>query len=100
MSISNSFAAGVLGAVGKERAELILASAPGYLMLDIGILPEPTTMIVIRYLAVNEQRLKAGMFAMIGTQRDWAYAGLQDLSRGSFFFPEFRPIFPNGWADV
>jgi len=89
MSISNNFATGVSNALGRERAELILASARNW-MDDIGVLnKKPTTLMVKRYVAGNEQRLK------VQNQRDsW------DLWQGVEFPEEFRPIFPNGWTDV
>jgi hypothetical protein len=83
MSVSNNFAIGVFDALGRERAELVLASARNW-MIDIGISREPKTMIVKRYVAGNEQRLNDG--------RD-------DLSECRFP-PTFLPVFPNGWADV
>ncbi len=101
MSISNSFAAAVFDAVGKERAELIMPNVPEFLFV-IGIRQGPLTMMVKRSLAGNEQRLKVEMFA--GTQQQqpnerygsaWA-----SVSSGGNFPPAFRPIFPNGWADV
>jgi hypothetical protein len=109
MTLSNNFARGVFEAVGRERADLILTDTP-QLMLSLGVFRDqvthgffkmPMTIIVKRYLAGNEQRLKWGVFfRTIGTQQDWLYAGLRDLSQASFFPPAFRPIFPNGWADV
>jgi hypothetical protein len=108
MSLSNNFAAGVFEAVGRERADLILTDTP-HLISSLGVFMDPMThgffkkpmtMIVKRYLAGNEQRLKWGVFRTIGTQQDWLYAGLRDLSPASFFPPAFRPIFPDGWADV
>ncbi len=96
MSISNNFAAGVLIAVGRERAELILASARNWMISTIGIPqhPEkPTTIIVTRYLAGNEQRLKVQKWSSGNTSSG-------DLSRPPAFPAAFRPLFPNGWADV
>ena len=93
LSISNNFAAGVLDALGRERAELIGNSARNW-MSGIGVLNEkPTTMTVKRYLAGNEPRLKVQIqYPNGGTSSD-------DLSKRRL--PEvFLPVFPNGWADV
>jgi len=98
-SLSNNFATGVFDALGRERAELILASAPNWMIATIGFPEKPTTLIVKRYLAGNEPRLKV--------QHQWSNGSTQsqDLwlgpQRGLARFPAaLRPIFPNGWADM
>ena len=92
-SISNSFATGVFDAVGRERAELILARARNW-MKSIGLGEKPATLIAKRYLAGNEQRLKVKWPA--GSEND-----LWNDKLGLAPFPKpFLPIFPNGWADV
>jgi hypothetical protein len=95
MSISNNFATGVIAALGRERAELILLSARNWMSGIIGFPEKPTTMIIKRYLAGNEQRLKFQIQDAYGKNG----AG-EDLSRRPRFPTDFLPIFPNGWADV
>jgi hypothetical protein len=98
LSVSNNFAKGVFDAVGKQRAELILPDIPEFLFV-VGIRREPLTMIVKRSMAGNEQRLKVEIFE--GTEQASRYGGrwASVSSRGNFP-PAFRPVFPNGWADV
>ncbi len=93
-SLTNNFATGVFEAVGRERAELILASAWNWVIGVIGHPEKPTTIIVKRYLAGNELRLKA--------QVSWpeGLTSSGDLSQPPNFPAEFRPLFPDGWADV
>jgi len=99
MSISNNFATGLSEALGQERAELILPTA-GIRMRDIGIREVPTTLIVKRYLAGGEQRLKVDVISSFGTPNQSGYGSLPDLASHPSFPPAFLPIFPNGWADV
>jgi len=95
-NISNNFAAGVFNALGKDRADLTRPSARDWLS-GMGIFSKPTTMIVKRYSAGNEQRPKSQL--SISFFGDGSRSGPTDLSECRF--PEdFRPIFPNGWADV
>jgi hypothetical protein len=91
-NMSNNFANGVFDALGRERAELFLASAQNWMMVTVGPVGEGTTLIVKRYLAGNEQRLKFQMDHFHGISGG-------DLSEFGLPRP-FLPIFPNGWADV
>jgi len=102
LNVSNNFATGVFAAVGRERAEMITASARNWMISTIGISqhPEnPTTIIVKRYLSGNEQRLKVQKTTQLGITNSldlW-----QGPQWGLAEFPAaFRPVFPNGWADV
>lgn len=98
MTVSNKFAARLSDAVGQERAGLILPSAREW-MRDIGVREEPATMIVKRYSAGNEQRLKVQMFWSFGTRDQSGETYPRSLSQRPF--PRaFLPMFPNGWADV
>ena len=91
-SISNNFATAVFDALGKERAELMLASAWKW-MESVGLGRHPATLIVEHYLAGSEQRLRVReRFARGGSVS-------YDLPK-RHFPPAFRPLFPNGWADV
>jgi hypothetical protein len=95
-SIYSNFTNGVLQALGRERAELLTASAWRAIR---GTPPDkPTTMFIRRYLAGNEQRLK------VQIQDKWGDASPRDLWRGPYHgvtFPDVLwPIFPNGWDDV
>jgi len=92
-SLSNMFSTGVLAALGTERGELLMNYARSW-MSDLGMLGgKPTTMKVKRYQAGDEPRLGF------------------EISQGSSImstevsphqpFPEaFRPLFPDGWADL
>jgi hypothetical protein len=98
MSISNNFVAGILDGLGRERSQLIISTSPDW-MNHNGIRGELRTMIVSRYLAGNERRLR------VETQNFEGRPDSRDLWQGSKYglarFPDaFRPIFPNGWADV
>ena len=77
---------------------MFLASARNWMLLSAFWMTEPTTLIVKRYLVGNEQRLKCP------TSARWHAHQSGDLMAGRLigvFFPQtFRPIFPNGWADV
>lgn len=98
LSVSNRFAAGLFEAVGKERVEFI-QPAVSELLFDIGIREEPLTMIVKRSLAANEPQLKVEIFE--GAKQADRYGGRwASVSPGGNFPPAFRPVFPNGWADV
>ena len=93
-SISDNLATGVFDALGKERAELILASASQW-MSDIGLHGKPGKIIVKRVLAGNEQRLKVEILYPLGNTVSL------DLTQYLRSFPAaFRSIFPDGWADV
>ena len=93
-SISDNLATGVFDALGKERAELILASASQW-MSDIGLHGKPGKIIVKRVLAGNEQRLKVEILYPLGDTVSL------DLTQYLRSFPAaFRSIFPDGWADV
>jgi len=106
LSISNNFATGVFEALGRERAELILSSPANWNWIRyIGIRAYPTTvpttnlttMIIQRYQAGNEQRLK------VQTHMPFGKGPTFDLWRdhSEAMFPKaFLPIFPDGWADV
>jgi hypothetical protein len=100
LSVSNRFAAGLHEAVGRERAELILRMADDYLFATGIHKGDTTIMIVKRHLVGNEQRLKVEVFDTPGTPQQWPWATPQEVSRSSWFPSPFRPIFPNGWADV
>jgi hypothetical protein len=81
-SLSNNIATGVFAAgMGQERTELLRGSINGWMRGDIGFgtffLGRGELLTITREMAGNEQRLS------------------------EFDFPAmFRPIFPNGWADV
>jgi hypothetical protein len=100
-SITNNFTAAVFGALGRERAELILPVARGW-MQDLGVrdcYADPQTMIVTHYMTNNESRLKIQLNP--GTRN----ATSEDLwlgpKKGLASFPRaFQILFPNGWADV
>jgi hypothetical protein len=90
-SLYINFTNGVLEALGRERAELITASAWSGVRGKPS--DKPTTMIIKRYLAGNEQRLK------VQIQDQWPENSPKDLWQ--VYFPEvFLPIFPNSWDDV
>jgi hypothetical protein len=99
-SITNNFIASVLTAVGQERAELILPTARNW-MRDFGVndYADPSTLIVTRYMAGNEPRLKIQVNPKTRNARS------EDLwlgdKKGLASFPRaFQILFPNGWADV
>jgi len=100
-SITNNFLNALSSAVGRERPEFVVTSSPIYnWMFNFGLHEcdvRPATMIVTRYLVGKEQRLKFRV--------DSSYRGNQsgDVRSDLDFwqFPAtFRPLFPNGWADV
>jgi len=96
-SISNRFAATVFAAIGRERAEVIRSSARDW-MFNLGVLnwmtlTQPTTIMVKRYVDGDGQ-------VWFGKPGGGGRAPQYDLSLRSSFPVMFRPIFPNGWADV
>ena len=97
MSVSNNFFRGVLEAVGRDRAELIVAASPG-LMNDASTRAEHRSMIVRRSEAGTESRLRVELYT--GQSLDREYELWQSDSGSSSFPEEFHPFFPNGWADV
>jgi hypothetical protein len=101
LSVSNHFAAGLHEAVGRERAELILISAPNYLILDIGIRHGDTSILTVkRSLIGNEARHTFQVLDTDGNQKQWPMSRPCEVGRDAWFPPTFRPIFPNGWSDV
>ncbi len=99
-SISNNFAIGLLGALGRERTELILPAARNWMVSDVGMRGGPWTMLVKRYSEGNKQTLTAQFILGFGTPRPLGDAAPWELSKQGRFLDTFRPIFPNGWADV
>ncbi len=95
LSISNTFASAVVEALGTQRADLVLLYARDF-MTGLGIGEEPTTLVIRRYAAGNEQRLK---FQQLLGSPPRNNPQPRDLSKVSFP-TEFLPVFPNGWADV
>jgi hypothetical protein len=101
LSVSNHFAAGLHEAVGRERAELILISAPDYFISDIGIRHGDKSILNLkRYLIGNEARYTFQVLDTYGNQQQWPMSRPREVSRDAWFPPTFRPIFPNGWSDV
>lgn len=96
MSVSNNFFRGVLEAVGRDRAELIVAASPG-LMNDVCTRAEYRSMIVRRSEAGNQSQLRVELYR---GQRLDKYELWQSDSGSAYFPEEFHPLFPNGWADV
>jgi hypothetical protein len=100
-SITNNFAAAVFGALGQERAELILPVARSW-MRDLGVhdcYAESQTMIVTRYTAKNEPRLKIQVNP--GSRNPRSENLWHGSKKGFASFPRaFQILFPNGWADV
>lgn len=101
-SISNRFNTTVLGALGRERTELILPTAQGW-MKSIGLYDcdaKPMMMAVKRSPTGNERRL----MVEVSSPDQKGGPRLMDLVNqiGEFVpFPRaFRTLFPNGWADV
>src|SRR5262249_40958981 len=82
-------------------AELILDSAvvsPYATGIHAG---DTMTMTVKRQLVGNEQRLKVEVLDTGWDPRQrWAGPVFLDVTQGGWFPPPFRPVFPNGWADV
>ena len=96
-SIHDNFTNAVLQALGRERAELITAEAWRHGVK--GTPPDrPATLIIRRYMAGNEQRLKVQRRSPNGATPS------PDLWRGPNYgviFPDvFRAVFPEGWDDV
>lgn len=97
-SLSNDLASAVSDAVGRQRAELIMPSAANWTLMSTGIYSRPTTMTVRRHPVGDEPRLNV--------QIVWGGGAFDsgDLWLGppwGMNFPEvFRPIFPDGWADL
>jgi len=92
--INANMAAGILAALGKERAKIMRQSVTSWMQDNIGLGKEGATLFIRRELVGNEQRLKA--------EKGWRG---QTFFRSGYYpefdLPEtFRPIFPNGWADV
>jgi hypothetical protein len=86
MSFSNNFASAVFDALGRERANLITERFPR-------LRSERVTMIVKRYKAGTEERLK------VRTEDSPRWSVENDLEESPF--PEaLRPLFPNGWSDL
>jgi len=98
MSISNNFTAALVGALGRERAELIGPSARAWLSL---MYPwaKPITLLVKRFLDGNGERLKFLTFASFGTPQQIGDSNPMDFSQRPFP-AAFLLAFPNGWADV
>ncbi len=92
LSLSNNFAAAVFPALGRERAEWVLASA-GAWMVHVGLKGQ-TSMVIKRELAGNQPRLKAEIEGASVNAIRLGY--LPELA----FPAAFRPVFPNGWADI
>ena len=101
-SISNSFAAAITGALGHERAELILPTAQDWMkrlnLYDCD--DKPMIMIVRRSGANGEARLTVEV-SLPNVRGGFRPRDLLN-SFGEFVpFPEvYRIVFPNGWADV
>lgn len=93
-NLSNNLVTGLFAAVGRERAELILRYARIWLWETTGLSEseKPTTMIVKRHWVGNELRLKVEI-------QDSNGSSIGKLPKLKFPRP-FRPLFPNGWADV
>ncbi|MBI3850380.1 MAG: hypothetical protein HY298_08840 [Verrucomicrobia bacterium] len=101
-SISNNLITAVAGALGGERAELILPTSQAW-MKSIGLYDcdaKPVTLIIKRYQAGDEQRLKAQTSNDYGKGMNFP-RDLWTPEWKLYPFPRtFRLIFPNGWADV
>ena len=107
MSLTNNFTE-VFSAIGKERTELMMigswqdqyqGSLPAW-MKDAGMSDKPMTMILKRFTDGDKQVLKAQVFTSSGTRpQEGDVAPWNEISKLNF--PSaFRPLFPNGWADV
>ena len=91
-SISNNIAVGLLTALGRERVELMQRSARDWMHDNVDVRPKGATLLIWRELVGNEARLQ------VGTRQP---AGGNAVYLPEFPMPAtFRPIFPNGWADV
>jgi len=97
-SIRTNIAAGILAALGKERAKIMQGSVSSWMSDNVGLGTKGATLYILRELVGNDPRLKAEKL-----NSDKRASGI-GISSG--YFPEFdlpgtfRPIFPNGWADV
>jgi len=98
-SISNNLVTRICDAVGRERAGLIMPSARNGMAANGILNEEPKTMIVRRYVAGNEQRLKYQILNSFGTTNQSGDASPIEIWQRPF--PKaFLAIFPDGWADV
>ena len=94
-SLSNNFATALSDALGKERTELFLPSASKWMVREIGLVEQAVKLIIKRDLAGNETRLKAEVEYQSGRPISGYFPQQRNI------FPRaFRPVFPNGWADV
>ena len=101
-SISNNFTE-VFSAIGKERTELMWHQYEGSLsacMRDAGMSDKPMTMILKRFTDGDKQVLKAQVFTSSGTRPQEGDVAPWDEISKRIFPSAFRPLFPNGWADV
>ena len=105
-SITNNFTE-VFSVIGKERTQLLMigswqdhyrGSIPDW-VVDIGMSDKPITMIIKRFSDGNKQVLKARVFTSNGT-KDKEDVKWDDEFSNRYFPGAFRPLFPNGWADV
>jgi hypothetical protein len=90
-SLSNRFAAGVIGALGTERGQLMLDYASSW-MLDMQMRGAVATTLTVKRTADGPERLSFQVINPNGGSME-----------GPPFqqFPEaFRIIFPGGWVDV
>jgi hypothetical protein len=99
-TISDSFATALSGALGSERAELLRPSAEDWMrsfgFFDCG--DKPATLTVSYYQAAGEQRLKFEIQNWLGRGSSFSRDLTDDPNAE---FPRvFRPLFPNGWAEV
>jgi hypothetical protein len=95
ISKSNNFAADLFNALGQERTEILLVSAQDWLFQVLELGEKPAELIVRRVVAGNEERLTVQWQELSGNR-----APERDLWRADYFPRAFRPLFPNGWADV
>jgi hypothetical protein len=98
MSLSTRLANMVIEAVGRERCELVMPYTLNWLRQEIGCGDTGGSLTVKREVAGNLQRLKVELrlSGMCGYPSSLNY-----LTKYESYFPKaFRPIFPNGWADV
>jgi hypothetical protein len=107
MSITNHFTE-VFSAIGKERTERIMIGSwqdriNGSIakwMGDIGLSDKPVTMILKRFSEANRQLVKARVFTPDSAKPGEAGAERWYEISNRNFPGAFRPLFPNGWADV
>jgi hypothetical protein len=100
MSKSNNFAADLFNALGQERTEILLVSAQDWLFQVLELGEKPAELIVRRVLAGNEERLTVQWQELSGNRAPEHDLWRADSRRLASFPSAFRPIFPNGWADV